>query len=243
MQRRLTIILVVLTLALAACGGGGGDQGSTTATKTGGSGNQASSSGGGVAIRYGLWNKDQAPIFEQIATEFKKSHPNINVQVEVTPFDQYWTKLEAAATGGALPDVLWMNGPNIIKYASNGILMPIDDRIKADNIDLNNYPKTLVDLYTFEEKHYALPKDYDTIGLWYNKELFDAAGVKYPDETWDWNRVREAAKQLTDKSKGVWGIAAPMMDQEGYYNTIYQNGGYVISDDKESSGYDKPESI
>lgn len=246
MQRWLTIILVALTLALAACGGddglGGGQGGNPTAAATG-AGNQGGSSGVAATLRYGLWNKDQAPIMERIAQEFKKSHPNINVTVEVTPWDQYWTKLEAAATGGALPDVLWMNGPNIIKYASNDILMPLDEQIKAGGVDMGQYPESLVNLYTVDGKRYAIPKDYDTIGLWYNKELFDAAGVKYPDENWTWDNVRQAAKKLIDKSKGVWGIAAHMKDQEGYYNTIFQNGGYVVSDDKTKSGYDTPETI
>ncbi len=104
---------------------------------------------------------------------------------------------------------------------------------------MNSY----VNLYTVDEKHYALPKDFDTIGLWYNKEIFDAAGVEYPDETWDWNKLRDTAKKLTNKEKGVWGIAAHLKDQEGYYNTIFQNGGRVLTDDKSESGYDTPETI
>src|SRR5205823_14916166 len=105
--------------------------------------------------------------------EFKKTHPNINVQVQVTPFAQYWTKLETAATGGSAADIFWMNGTNIIKYASNNILLQLDDKIQADKVDLNSYPAALVKLYTFSGKHYALPKDFDTVGLWYNKKLFD----------------------------------------------------------------------
>jgi multiple sugar transport system substrate-binding protein len=81
------------------------------------------------------------------------------------------------------------------------------------------------------------------IGLWYNKALFDAAGVAYPDASWDWTKLREVAKKLTDASKGIYGFAADGSDQTGFWNVIYQNGGYVISDDKKTSGYDKPETI
>lgn len=200
-------------------------------------------SGAAVTLRYALWNQNQVPAMEQIIAAFKESNPNIDVAIELTPFDQYWTKLEAAATGGSLPDLFWMNGPNFVKYASNEILMPLNDQIAADGVDLTNYPQALVDLYTYEDTRYALPKDFDTIGLWYNKELFDAAGVAYPDDTWTWDSVREAAQQLTNAEQGVWGIAARMVNQEGYYNTIYQNGGYVISPDKTASGYDQPATI
>ena len=270
MKRVLAVVLLIVAMTVSGCGGGatpsGAGQGSAAGTQTsGGTGAQATSASGGtgateatsapagggagsqsgqaVTLRYGIWDKNQAPAMQTIVDSFKKSHPNINVKVEVTPFDQYWTKLETAATGGSTADIFWMNGPNFIKYASNKILLSIDDQIKADNVDLKNYPSSLVALYTLDGKHYALPKDFDTIGLWYNKTLFDAAGVKYPDETWDWTKLRDAAKKLTNPSKGVWGIAAQMANQEGYYNTILQNGGYVISDDKKSSGYDKPETI
>jgi len=207
------------------------------------SGEQGSASGEAVTLRYALWNQNQVPAMEQIIAAFEPTHPNINVEIELTPFDQYWTKLEAAATGGSMPDLFWMNGPNFVKYASNDILLPIDDRIAADGVDLGNYPQSLIDLYTYNGTHYALPKDFDTIGLWYNKELFDAAGVAYPDESWTWDSVRQAAEKLTDAEQGVWGIAARMINQEGFYNTIYQNGGYVVSPDKTSSGYDQPATL
>jgi multiple sugar transport system substrate-binding protein len=119
--------------------------------------------------------------------------------------------------------------------------MNITDKIKnSKDVDLNNFPKGLVELYTQDGKNYAVPKDYDTIGLWYNKTLFDQAKVAYPDNTWDWNKLVEAAQKLTDPSKGIYGFLAGYDDQQGFWNSIYQNGGYVISPDKKKSGYDQP---
>lgn len=221
----LSSVLLLLVVLLSACGGNTGPQ------------------SGPVTLRYEIWDKDQAPAFEQIAKDFKKTHPNINVSIEVTPFNQYWTKLETSATGGSAPDIAWMNGPNFLKYASNDVILPLDKQIAADKVDLKNYPPAMVSLYTYNGKHYALPKDFDTVGLWYNKTMFDAAGVKYPDASWTWNTLRDAARKLTNPAKAVWGIAAQLADQEGYYNTILQNDGYVISNDKKSSGFDKPETL
>ncbi len=114
---------------------------------------------------------------QQLATAFTQENPNITIDVQLTPWETYWTKMKAAATGGAAPDVFWMNGPNYQLYATNGVLAPLDEKIAEDKVDLSAYPKALVDLYTVDGKHYGLPKDFDTVGLWYNKELFDAAGV------------------------------------------------------------------
>ncbi|GLV54027.1 sugar ABC transporter substrate-binding protein [Dictyobacter sp. S3.2.2.5] len=223
----LVCIFMLATIVLSACGGSGG----------------ASSSDQNVTLKYSIWDKNQVPALQQIINTFEKTHPKIKVAIEVTPFAQYWTKLQTAASGGSLADVLWMNGPNFQKYASNGIISPIDSQISADKVNLNNYPSALVNLYTYQGKHYALPKDFDTVGLWYNKALFDAAGVKYPDDTWTWQTLQDTAKKLTNPAKGIWGIAAPVSDQEGFYDTIPQNGGFVISPDKKTSGFDNPATI
>ncbi len=96
------------------------------------------------------------------------------------------------------------------------------------------------EIYNHEGKQYAVPKDFDTIGLWYNKNLFDEANLSYPDESWDWDDLYEAAKVLTNDQ--VYGILTPLHNQEGYYNFVYQNGGTIITDDKKS-GYDDPKTI
>ncbi|MCK2213536.1 extracellular solute-binding protein [Actinomadura sp. ATCC 31491] len=202
------------------------------------------SDGGKVTISYGIWDKNQKPAMEKIAQEFTKAHPDIQVKVELTPGSkEYWPKLQTAAAGGSAPDVFWMNGPRVGLWASQGALAPLSERIAADRFDTSKFPKSLNDLYTLNGKQYGIPKDYDTIGLWYNKDLFDRAGVKHPDASWTWDDMRAAAKKLTDPAKGVWGIGAPAWPQELYYNTIYQAGGYVISPDGRKSGYDDPATI
>ncbi|MGH3347207.1 MAG: ABC transporter substrate-binding protein, partial [Nocardioides sp.] len=196
-----------------------------------------------VTVTYGIWDQNQAPALEEIAADFEADHPNVTVDIQVTPWDQYWTKLQAAASGGASPDVFWMNGPNSQLYAGNGILAPLTDRMAEDGLDVGHYPETLVDLYSLDGEHYGIPKDFDTIGLWYNKTLFDEAGVDYPDETWTWDDLRSAAEQLTDEKAGTYGITAALEGQQDYYNTILQAGGHVISDDGTTSGYDDPATI
>lgn len=231
MKKWISLMTIAgLTLAMTACSSSSAPSGSNDKP---------------VEISYGLWDQNQAPAMQDIVKKFNETHPNITVKIEVTPFDQYWTKLETAATGGTLPDVFWINAANFVKYASNKMLVPLSDKTKADNISLDNYPKSLVDLYSLNGTLYGMPKDFDTIGLWYNKKMFDEAGMKYPDDTWDWKKLQEAAQKLTDPSKGVWGIASALAksQQTTYYNTIFQAGGYVVSPDKKTSGYDKPETI
>ncbi|MBT2215981.1 sugar ABC transporter substrate-binding protein [Virgibacillus dakarensis] len=228
MKKLLLVFSLLLLAVVAACSSDG----------------EKASSDGKTTIKYGYWDKKQEDLMKNLVAEFNKDHPDINVKLELTPYDQYFTKLDAAATGGSLPDVFWMNGPNFVKYAANEMIEPIDENIASDDVDLAPYPEGLLGLYQYDNKTYALPKDYDTIGLWYNKTLFDEAGIAYPDETWEWNDLVDAAKKLTDSSKGIYGIAASIADEQAsYFNTIFASGGYIISEDKTEAGFDDPNTI
>ena len=196
-----------------------------------------------VTISYALWDANQGELLRTMADEFEAANPGIKINIEITGWTDYWTALRAGATGGSLPDVFWMHSNEIYFYASSGMLLNLNDRIAAsDKIDMANYPEGLVSIYNFEGNQLAVPKDYDTIGLWYNKTMFDAAGVSYPDETWTWDDLYDAAVALTKADGSQYGILTPLHCQEGYYNFVYQNGGTIITDDK-VSGYDDPKTI
>lgn len=210
-------------LALSACSGSG---------SSGGDGED-------VTITYGIWDENQQPAMEDIAAAFTEEHPNVTVDIQLTPYKEYFTKLQTSVSGGSAPDVFWMNGPNFQLYASNGVIAPLDDQ----GIEAADYPKGLIDLYTYDGALYGAPKDFDTVALWYNKELFDAAGVAYPEAGWTWDDFAAAAAKLTDPAKGQYGIAASQYGQENFYNSIAQAGGEVISADGTESGYGTPEAL
>lgn len=190
------------------------------------------------------WDKNQTKTIEENLASFKKKFPKITVKTNLAGYSDYWKKLRTQAQGNELPDVFWMNGPNVQLYASNGMLEPLDS-ITENGISWADYPKALVDLHTYDGKHYGVPKDYDTIGVFYNKKLFKAAGVEFPSGDWTWEEFHEKAKRISEwgRPKGIYGCATTVNgDGQGtYYNTIFQAGGYVIEDGK--SGFDDPKSI
>lgn len=229
--RKLVSVVAATVVAgsmLVGCGGSNSSSG-------------GKSSGGDVTLTYAIWDKNQEPGMRKMADAFEAKNPGIKVNVEVTAWDQYWTKLDAAASGGSMPDVFWMHSNQAARYASNGVLMDLTDKIKGSSlVSLDKFPKDLVKVYESDGKNYAIPKDFDTIGLWYNKKLFDEAGIAYPNENWTWNDLLAAAKKLTNSEKGVYGFGAPLDLQQGFDNFIFQNGGQVLSDDKTKSGFDTP---
>ena len=105
--------------------------------------------------------------------------------------------LEAGAQGGSLPDVFWMHSNESQRYMSNDMLLDLTDKIKdSDLIDPENYPEDIWGLYTYDDKYYAVPKDIDTIALWYNKTLFDEAGLDYPTADWTWMMLQRQLRSL-----------------------------------------------
>lgn len=239
MKARLTVpaFMMAIALSLSACGGdaggGGGDADVALPENT-----EISAS-----INYGIWDDVQQPAMEEIIAAFNEEYPNIEVSITVAPFDQYFTRLQTQAGSGELPDVLWMNGPNVQLYANEDMLMPLAPLIDEGVIDPANYPDPMNDLYTYEDTQYAVPKDFDTIGLWYNTRLFDEAGVEYPTKEWTWEDFQGAAKTISDElgDEGVYGFAGGVANQALMYPAIMQAGGEIISEDGTTSGYDSPE--
>src|SRR5437588_657670 len=79
-------------------------------------------------------------------------------------------------------------------------------RIKdSKKVEMDKFPEGLTTIYNFEGNQYAIPKDFDTVGLWYNKTMFDEAGLAYPDENWTWDDLYNAAKKLTKPDGSQYG--------------------------------------
>lgn len=223
----LATALVAGTALLAGCAGGGDP-----------------ADGGKVTITYSVWAGTQTPAMQAITDAFEKENPDITVELQELPWPQYWSTLQTGAQGGTAPDAFWMLAQQIRPYAQGNQLLDLTDAIESEGVDLANYPQAVLDLYDQGDgKIYGLPKDFDTNAVWFNKSLFDAAGLDYPAGDWTWEDFRETAAALTNADAGVWGVAAPLDYQGGYYNSIFQAGGQVISDDGTKAEIDSPEAI
>jgi multiple sugar transport system substrate-binding protein len=256
MRARLTILVPIAVLAIVAgaCGG-------TTASRSPGSpgpasnppGGSASPGGGGytgppATIEYAIWG-DPQEIGSQtaIAKAFEDQNPGITVNVNVSDWDAYWDKLQTGLAGGAAPDVFAMDGPLFPDYQSRGVLLDLKPYIDRDGYDLTQLADQGVADFTTGDGQYGLPRDLNVIVLYYNKAMFDAAGVAYPDESWDWAKLREVAKQLTRDDNGdgtvdQWGFYTETTDMENFWlSTVWENGGDVLAPDGRSTVLGTPE--
>nr|WP_283248461.1 sugar ABC transporter substrate-binding protein [Bacillus sp. FJAT-49711] len=179
-----------------------------------------------------------------MADGFMKENPDYKVTVETIPWDQYWTKLQAATQGGDVPDIIVMHPDEVENYAEGGKLMDLTTMFSNSTLtSLDKFPDYVVEDFTVEDKIYGVPKDIGTMALVYNKKLFDEAGVDYPNDSWTWEDMMDAAAKISDKSKDIYGIAAPNNGQNFYWNLIWQNGGDFFEDDGVTSTFDQLENI
>lgn len=186
-----------------------------------------------------IWDNVQLPGLQAI-TDLWTEQSGIDVNIQVVTWDEYWTLLEAGATGGSLPDVFWMHSNSAQMYMENDMLLDLTKYIKkSDVVKMENYYQGISELYSYKGKQYAMPKDHDTIALLYNKAIFDKCGIAYPDETWTWDDYYAAGKAITEAGNGEFYGAAmnTTNDQDGWFNIVYDFGGYVISEDKKTSGW------
>lgn len=185
-------------------------------------------------IKVNIWDNNQRAGLQKIADEWS-AKSGVKVSIEVVDWDNYWTLLEAGASGGEMPDVFWMHSNTVQMYMENNLLLNLDPYIAKDSsIDMSKYYAGIKELYTRKDgKTFAVPKDHDTIALLYNKAIFDKYGVSYPSDDWTYEDMYKAAKKITEASKGdVYGYAVDTSNnQDGWYNIVYAYGGKVITDD------------
>jgi multiple sugar transport system substrate-binding protein len=215
-----SLVATVAVAALAAVG-------MTGCSASGGS------DGGKTTITYSnfISNGGNEKNLTTIVDAFEKANPNITVKVTTTDYANYFTKLQTDLSAGTQADVFDVDAGSYANFQADGVLAPLD------GVDASKYRTSVLDSYKTDGKQYGLPTSFSNVVLFYNKDLFDKAGVAYPTNSWTWADEQAAAKKLTDKAAGVWGDYQPVTYNE-YYKALQQTGGDFLSKDGKKSAFD-----
>jgi multiple sugar transport system substrate-binding protein len=154
-------------------------------------------------------------------------------------------KLQTMVAAGNPPDVMSIHGAFFTPLAARAALLDLDPLIEGDpSFDLGDFYPELVDLCRHESKLYSLPRYTSVYVLFYNKDLFDAAGLAYPDETWAWDDYLTAAQQLTAldvaPEKRRYGSVIDFWGAR-IYPWIWSSGGEILDRDGVRCLLDEPE--
>ena len=170
-------------------------------------------------------SSDKFEALEELIAVFEAENPDIDIEYTTADFGSYFTKLQTDFAAGNAPDVLELNYENFVTFASRGTLLDIGELMAAsDNIGTDTFYPAALNAFSYQGAQLALPITFSTVMLYYNKDMFDAAGLEYPNEEWVWQDVIDAATALTDAPNRVWGISQPVQFWE-FYKTAAQAGG------------------
>ena len=190
-----------------------------------------------TTIQFASWgSKSEIDILKPILNDFEKEYPNIKVDFMHIP-QNYFQKLHLLFASNTAPDVIFVNNLYLPIYANAGLL---EDLSECEFVGDNFYQKSLEAL-SYNKKLYAVPRDVSTLVVFYNKDLFDAKNLPYPNEDTTFDEFLDIAKKITDKDKNIYGIS---FEEEPLFYLPYlmSEGGGILADDLKTLILDKKES-
>ena len=186
-----------------------------------------------TTITWGMWGSpEEIATHQRVADAFMAEHPDITVEIWGQPWGDYFTKIQTLWASGdaeAIPDVAFLSP--IQGYAASGVLEPLNPYIEASGYDTGDYWPSLLEFGTFDGTIYGLPRDIGLEVLYYNKDIFDEAGVAYPDESWTWDDLLAAAEELTEVASSGRVIRHALGMEGGKFSLwVNQNRGGIFDD-------------
>ena len=263
-MKKATSLLLALAMTgtlLAGCGSTASSSAAADSTASGATSEEAAATGEQVTIKLANWDTSTQPAVTQLVEAFEAANPDIKVEIIDVPSADYTTKLSVMLNGGSDVDAFYIkDADTMIGLAQKGQLADLTSYIEAEGIDLADFnglaeKGQLADLTSYIEaegidladfnglaenfnvdgKQYAMPARTDYYIMYYNKDVFDAAGVAYPSNDWTWADFEEIAGQLTsgegaNKTYGAylhtWQVCVECWGVQDGQHTImdYQTG-------------------
>jgi multiple sugar transport system substrate-binding protein len=182
-----------------------------------------------VRVVVSYYSAQTGPIFEAMAEEFEKANPDIDIQIEVVNWDSLEQKLVTDVAGGTAPDISIIGTRWLAGYVQEGIAEPLDDymsdEFKAQFID------TFMSPSVFDGTTYGLPVAASARAMYYNKAIFEQAGIAQPPATWD--ELKEAAAKIAALEGDIYGfgIQGKEIETDAYwYYAFWTHGGELLED-------------
>jgi len=239
--------LLLVTVFASGCSGGGQKEGGAASPPKGEDGGEQ------VEILLGYYSSDSSDAkMKELIDRFEEQHPNIKVKTQSAPYGQFYQKLDTQIAAGQAPDVWLSDGVYVMKYAQRGAAKDLTDWIVRDlkaedyyGLDFNK---------DAEGRYWGVPQGIQVGVLFYNKDLFDKAGVDYPTEDWTWEDLKSTAATLTVDAAGKTaedaGFDPASVNQfgltffsitEGWFSVMKSYGGGVLDEKAENSIVNTPE--
>jgi len=242
---RALAAIAATAIVVGACSGATSSPSASTDASPSGGAPSASAPAEQVTLTYFTFSAapDHLADLDAIVQAFEQKNPNISIEVQTAAYTDYFTKLQTQVASGSAPDTFELNYENSVAYASSGALLDLTPLASADaDFDPSVYYPKAYEVFQADGRQFGVPEQFSDVLLFYNKDLFDAADVDYPDASWTWEDERAAAEKLTDAANGVWGHFQPIQFFE-FYKVLAQNGGSFFSADGTTSTFNDAKGV
>lgn len=189
-----------------------------------------------VRVTVAEYSSKTGPYFEEAATAFEEANPGSEIQVEVVPWDVLLQKLTTDISGGANADLSIIGTRWLIDFVDQGIAASLDDYMTQDFRD--RFFPVFLEPSVMQEKTYGLPIAASARAMYYNKALFEQAGIEEVPDTWD--ELAEAAKKISALGDDIagFGLQGKEIETDVYfYYAFWAYGGQLVEEDG-TSGLD-----
>jgi multiple sugar transport system substrate-binding protein len=197
----------------------------------------ASTSQQPVQLRFAWWgSQDRHNRTIKVIEMFQQKYPHISISYEFAGFQDHWTKMTTQATGQNLPDLMQQDYAYITQWASNNLLMPLDDHVNDGTIKLDGIPKASIDGGRLNGKLYAVNLGNNSQTIVLDVAAFEKAGVALPDSKWTWSDFERTAMELHSKL-GIYGIGPALADIQLWKGLYLGYGQWPFSTDGKTLAY------
>ncbi|HLW02088.1 MAG TPA: ABC transporter substrate-binding protein [Ktedonobacterales bacterium] len=243
--------MLSLVVLLAACGSSGGN----TGTGSGGKGptnalnacptktntTAASPVSGKIHLTVAGWSSSPAEdsLVQQALNQFMQQNPDISITWQIIPGD-YPTKMRADVATGNVPDVFYLQPGMAQEYIKGGKLLNLSPYMARDNVPASDFYGSLMQPFDCADGTvYGIAKDWNSLGLFYNKTMFQQAGLGDPSN-WSWTDLQNAAQKLSHGK--TYGIALPA-DASRWGAFLFANGGQMLSNNGQQATFNSQQGI
>ncbi|RXZ81673.1 sugar ABC transporter substrate-binding protein [Paenibacillaceae bacterium] len=229
---QIIALMLAAVLVLAACGGS-----SNNGNTSPGKGNESASSGEKEKLKVATWaGAEELREFEELVGKVNAGADDYEITVQSIPAD-YYLKLQNMIAGKQSPDFMWVSQEYVAQYASLGAIASLDEYLTdLSTYNQDDYFQGALDVGVYNNNLYALPWISQPYMLYYNQDMFEAAGVDLPSNDWTWDDFIEAGKQLT--KDGEWGALLSNMPTAmyawSYGGDIFDKEGNIVLDAPEA---------
>ncbi len=176
--------------------------------------------------------------YQTLVDAFEEAHPEIDIDLQHVPSQgDYRQRLAASFSAGEPPDVMLINYRRMAPFAAQGGLEPLTDYLAgSDVISEDEFYPVAIDSFQWNNELWCIPQNVSSLAVYYNRDLFDKAGLPYPSDDWTWQEFLSTAQALTQDTDGdgqtdQYGVGIePVLFRLAPF--IWQNGGRLVDDDK-----------